>query len=131
MSNNIIRLRPHHGLCIKHFVGTGYSEEYTANMTEIIKRLNDGADIKLLSEKEAVHGDDICKHCPNIADTGCSSEEHVKVFDGGVIKYTGLFDTEILSYKEFDRVVCENIIDAGLMKDVCGDSGWSMICHKN
>ncbi|HEZ7990826.1 MAG TPA: hypothetical protein RWO66_07705 [Ruminococcus sp.] len=39
MQKSEIFLRPHHGLCIGFFEGKGYSDEFTANMSAVIEKL--------------------------------------------------------------------------------------------
>lgn len=61
----MIRLRPHHLLCILTYRGTGYSEDFTRNFDDVVRRLNEGTGIQLVDGP-----DDICaglrgedRHC--------------------------------------------------------------------
>lgn len=50
-----VLLRPHHLLCILTHVGKGYSPAFTANMAEVIKRINGSEEIEIVDGP-----DDIC-----------------------------------------------------------------------
>ena len=41
MTDQIIKLRAHHGMCIAYFQGQGYSEIFTEHMKSIIKLLKE------------------------------------------------------------------------------------------
>ncbi|MFC5585473.1 DUF1284 domain-containing protein [Nitratireductor kimnyeongensis] len=51
-----VRLRAHHLLCMLTYVGRGYSPAFTANLDEIVSRLNAGEDLLLIEGP-----DDICR----------------------------------------------------------------------
>ncbi|MEK1891596.1 MAG: DUF1284 domain-containing protein [Phyllobacterium sp.] len=61
-----IRLRPHHLLCMLTYVGKGYSEAFTANYDEVIKRLAAGEDIEI-----GEGPDDICAPLLSETDPHC------------------------------------------------------------
>ena len=63
----MIRLRPHHGMCLAYFEGKGYSDGFTGNMQHMLELLEKGADVEM-----AVFGDEICKACPNLKHGVCS-----------------------------------------------------------
>ena len=63
MSSFIIKLRPHHLLCILTYVGEGYSKAFTDNFDIIIEKINSAK----TSQIEIVSGpDDIC--APRLCD---------------------------------------------------------------
>lgn len=67
----IVKLRPHHLLCILTYIGKGYSEGFVANFNDIVKALNAGAHIKLIKGP-----DDICAGCtPTSADYHCQDDD--------------------------------------------------------
>ena len=35
----MIRLRPHHGMCLAYFEGKGYSDDFTENMQHMLELL--------------------------------------------------------------------------------------------
>lgn len=124
-SNLVIKLRPHHGLCMQFFRGEGYSADFVKHMAEIISALNRGASVELTDRT-----DSICAACPNNLGGVCHTEEKVRQFDNGVLQYGGLTVDEVLNGTEFRRIVRERIIERGVMKEICGDCEWARICHE-
>lgn len=122
---NVLKLRPHHGMCMQFFRGEGYSADFVKHMGEIIAALNRGALVELTDGT-----DHICAACPNILGGVCQSEEKVRRFDNGVLQYAGLIIGEVPDGTEFLRMVRERIIERGLMKKICGDCEWARICHE-
>ena len=57
----MIRLRPHHGMCLAYFEGKGYSDDFTVNMQNMLDLFEKGTDVELVAA-----GDEICKVCPNL-----------------------------------------------------------------
>ena len=81
----MIRLRPHHGMCLAYFEGKGYSDGFTENMQHMLELLEKGADVEM-----AVFGDEICKACPNLKHGVCLSADLVEHYDRKVLEYCGL-----------------------------------------
>jgi len=59
----MIRLRPHHLLCMLTYAGRGYTPRFTSSMDDLIQRLGNGEEIDLIDGP-----DDIC--APWIAEMG-------------------------------------------------------------
>jgi hypothetical protein len=57
----MITLRPHHLLCIRNFIGKGYSKDFVDNMKSLINTLEENPNQKVLIKSGL---DDICKKCP-------------------------------------------------------------------
>ena len=72
----MIKLRPHHILCIAHYEGNSYSEAFNLKMQEIIKRLETGEGFTLVFE-----ADDLCSSCPNLTNGICKTENKVQRYD--------------------------------------------------
>lgn len=123
--DEIIPLRPHHGLCIQFFEGKGYSSEFVENMTEVIDRLKLGAYVKLTDT-----ADSVCKACPNSNNGICATCEKVARYDNSVIELCGISIGTELRWSDFSERVKTNIIESGKMNNVCSDCQWSCICFK-
>ena len=91
----MIRLRPHHGMCLAYFEGKGYSDGFTGNMQHMLELLEKGADVEM-----AVFGDEICKACPNLKHGVCLSADLVEHYDRKVLEYCGLKERENLSFRD-------------------------------
>lgn len=70
-NSSVLRLRPHHLLCLQTFVGHGYSEEFVRHMTLVKNRLTADPHTPIVLVKGA---DELCAHCPNCVDGQCTSE---------------------------------------------------------
>jgi len=126
--DRIIKLRPHHLLCLQGFSGKGYSKDFVSNMTKLKEDLfKEDAMINL-----AGGSDDICAKCPHLLMDGlCQTEKKVKTKDDKVVKYFGLGH----KLYDFGALVndIKNKITPSIMADICGDCAWydNSHCRKN
>lgn len=122
-----LRIRAHHGLCTAFFRGKGYSEAFTAHMTEVISQLKDNPPI-FLTDRE----DDICAACPNLKDGRCSEKNKVDRYDRQVLALCGIKKEmgKTVTWESFRKAVEEKIIRTGRRREVCGDCEWDSICEE-
>lgn len=118
------RIRPHHGLCIAFFRGNGYSPEFTANMTDIIARLDRENPLVTLTDETDV----ICGSCPHNSGGICVSGEKVVGFDKAVLEACGLDFPGNIRWKNFRSLVDQNIIIPGRRAHICGSCQWNELC---
>ena len=119
------KLRPHHGLCTAFFEGKGYSNDFTANMHEIIAMLESLDPTVML----IVGTDIICEKCPNNSDGICTSPKPA-VYDERVLKMIGMNENDVLHWSVFRDAVHRHIIAGSRLIEVCGDCSWYEICSK-
>ncbi len=120
----MIRLRPHHGMCLYFFQGKGYSGEFVRNMTEY-KELLETEDPQI----ELTEGvDDICAKCPNNKKGQCTSIDKVNHYDAQVLQICGLEGGRTMHYKEFSKNVYEKILRSGRRAQICGNCRWNALC---
>lgn len=112
-----MQIRPHHILCIGNYVGHGYSEEFTANMDVISKRVKVGEPFVLTEG-----ADDLCSACPFCSDGQCTTKEKTDRYDKAVIGIYGLEYGREYTYEEFDK--------PGVFYNVCSDCEWFELCKK-
>ena len=107
MTDQIIKLRAHHGMCIAYFQGQGYSEIFTEHMKSIIKLLKENPTIQLITR-----ADIICEKCPNLIPKRmkCNTAVFVQECDKKVLTFCGLEENQILTWDEFFKIVCERIL---------------------
>ena len=122
--DTILKLRPHHGLCIGFFHGNGYSEAFTRNMTEIIAYLHQNPDIMLTCS-----GDVLCDYCPHDRDGICETAEKVYRYDMAVLSLCGLCEWQTLHWKDFRTLVEQHILHLAIRKTICGDCEWDALCR--
>lgn len=124
MKEQILPLRPHHGLCLGFFRGEGYSGEFVQNMARMKTVLEGGATVRLTDKADC-----ICANCPNrTEDGGCDSPEKVTRYDREVLNRCGLRVGQELSYQELTERVAARILQPGHRKQVCPDCQWTELC---
>ncbi len=114
-------LRPHHGLCLRFFRGYGYSDAFSRNMETMLKRLREGAAVRLEKGQDC-----ICSACPN-RDRGCPDAMR---YDARVLELCGLLPGQELSFQELEQRILERIILPGRLREICKDCEWFSICGK-
>jgi hypothetical protein len=124
MGAPVIKLRPHHGMCLYFFEGKGYSEEFTAHMQRVKKFLTGDPKVHL-----TIQTDSICMACPNNTDGICQSAAQVEKYDRAVLSCCGLEEGQELSFFSFSELVKEKIFDKGKREEICGGCEWSDICR--
>ncbi|WP_050699417.1 DUF1284 domain-containing protein [Anaeromassilibacillus senegalensis] len=119
-------LRPHHGLCIRHFTGKGYSPGFVENMARVITQLHDTPEQEICLR---MREDILCGNCPHNEPGGCTSGQKVRRYDAAVLALCGLEDGAVLTWGEFERLVEERILSAGLLETVCRGCQWLALCQ--
>lgn len=121
----MVRLRPHHGLCIRHFRGMGYSEAFVENMSRVIEGLRGDPQQEILL---CAGPDALCGACPHRRGGGCASGQKPVEYDERCLALCGLRVGESLSWAAFARRVEENIILPGRLEQVCRGCQWLALC---
>lgn len=119
-----VPLRPHHGMCLAYFEGSGYSEGFTKHMQEMLELLETDRQVKLTA---AV--DEICSVCPNNVERVCKDSIKVKKYDCAVLEQCGISEGQELGFHEFALLVQKHIIASGRRTEICGDCQWDGICR--
>ena len=122
-----IPLRPHHGLCIQHFVGKGYSPAFTENMARLISKLKEHPAQEILLCEGA---DILCGCCPHNEDGICAGCEKVAGYDARCLSACGL-QPGPLPWKAFQRTVFDVIIAPGRLQEICMGCQWLTLCLEN
>ena len=117
-------IRAHHGMCLAYFKGVGYSNAFVEHMTKL---QNDVKNNPPVCVTDSV--DDICSTCPNNENGICNSNKKVINYDSKVLSLCKIERNTVLPFKEFQKLVFDNIINCGKRTQVCGDCEWSGICH--
>lgn len=119
----MIRLRPHHGMCLAYFEGKGYSDSFTVNMQQMLEIFENGTDVELTAA-----GDEICKACPNLKAGACVSAGLVETYDQKVLEACDLGEKAHMTFREFVDNVQKNVIESGKREKICGNCQWNEIC---
>jgi hypothetical protein len=121
----VMKLRPHHGMCLYFFEGKGYSEGFVANMQRVKDVLATNPKVHL-----TVQTDSICMACPNNIDGICQSAAQVEKYDRAVLSCCGLEEGQELPFFSFSRLIKEKIFDKDRREEICGRCQWSDICQR-
>ena len=114
--NTLIKIRPHHVLCNYCFMGSGYSNEFVDNFTQINNDIvNNGAKFQIIQQL-----DSICMACPNQNGDICNKQEKVTRLDNNHMQALDLQNGDILDWDESVTKIKDKI-----SKDV-----FSKICHE-
>ncbi len=118
----MIRLRPHHGMCLLNFEGRGYSPEFTEKMTAVSGLLKREPETAVSVSEGA---DDLCSVCPNCSGGRCTSEKPA-VFDRRVSEAAGVRPGDVLSWKEFSGKTKE--LNRTSLREICAGCQWLPVC---
>ena len=116
----MLEIRPHHFLCMKAFVGKGYSKEFVENMRTTIDILKNDKNQTI----KIIYGvDNLCSKCPNNTDEKlCSTNEKVMIMDKKVMDYFNI-DCGEYKYDEIMDLIYNNINEE-ILQDICGNCNW-------
>ena len=126
MQNGILRLRPHHMICLQHYAGRGYDDAFAAHMDGIARRLGAGGILVELTDGD----DDVCAKCPNLVGGLCLSQEKVDRLDARWLEASGLRIGNRLSWEEVCRVTAPLLASPALFRRICGECVWFSFCAR-
>lgn len=121
----IIRLRPHHALCLRHYVGKGYDDAFVANMTEIHQRLTSG---KREMVQIILHRDSLCRDCPHENNAACEREDWVQKIDRAIAAACSLRSGLWISWQELCEIMDQHVLDTAVWQELCADCPWYQLC---
>ncbi len=117
-------LRAHHGMCLRYFVGEGYSGDFTINMSKVKAYLESHNPLVKIIDA----ADNVCQKCPNLCNDVCLSGDKVASYDRSVMTHCGLENGTVMHYSDFSNTVQAKILDVNLRENICGDCQWNNLC---
>lgn len=122
----VLALRPHHGLCLLLFCADGHSVRYANKMRQLIGRIERGevTHIRLISTL-----DEICGHCPHNQNGVCQKEEEVFPSDVGILEHCGLQFGDVVAWTELRRKLRACVVEAGVLGQVCRGCMYLVRCE--
>ena len=132
----MLKIRPHHILCMRAYQGMGYSKEFSIRMESIIKEigaynkyLNSSNLENELKEVEIVFStDSICEKCPSkLGENLCSTQDKVALLDLKISQYFNI-KKGIYKYIELEKLVYNNITE-DIFDDICKNCSWYNITN--
>ena len=127
----MIKIRPHHLLCMRAYIGNGYSEEFKIEMEKVIKELkvyneflkSDNLNNDIKKVNIVFNTDSLCEKCPNkLCENKCASQEKVSLIDEKMIKYFSIKEG-IQNYIDLENQVY-NKINEEIFDDICKECQW-------
>jgi hypothetical protein len=110
------------------FRGYGYSEDFVANMEQVIKNINafPEQEIEITSDCDI-----ICSRCPynrnDICEKKSDSAEKTKNMDMKTLKKLELTKTQKIKSKDISSLVKTKLKKSDI-EDICGDCDWNEKC---
>lgn len=116
-------LRPHHLLCSLGYVGEGYSDAFTANMTKVVTEglKAAGGDDTLIEITDAA--DPICAPCPHRRGQGCVKHFQILRLDRAHAARLGVEAGDRLTWGDAKALVRERV-KPGDLAGLCTDCRW-------
>ena len=118
----MIRLRPHHGMCLLNFRGMGYSPEFTKKMTAVSELLRREPETAVSVSDGA---DDLCSVCPHCVNGKCTSNNPA-VFDQRVLEAAGVHAGDVVTWKDFSGKT--EVLNRTALKEICAGCRWLQVC---
>ena len=127
----MFKIRPHHLLCMRAYIGSWYSEEFKIRIEKVIKELkvtNEFLQVENINDerKEVAmifSTDSLCEKCPNkLCENKCASQEKVSLIDEKMIKYFSIKEG-IQNYIDLENQVY-NKINEEIFDDICKECEW-------
>ncbi|KMT20933.1 DUF1284 domain-containing protein [Clostridium cylindrosporum] len=116
----MLKLRPHHIVCLNFYKGIGYSENFVSNMDLIVNKIKNNPETKILICSQA---DDICKECPHLQIGKCTCEDNISKIDKNASYYLNLEVNSIYKYNELVKLRNKYLTKANFEK-ICKDCQW-------
>ncbi|ARK22021.1 DUF1284 domain-containing protein [Sporosarcina ureae] len=115
----MIKLRGHHIFCLLGYRGMGYSEEYTANMTNIHDELRERPDTFI----QIMKGPDyLCAKFPEGQPYHCE-DDGIYVRDSEILHKLGLKVSDVLPWREVERRIRVHVVPEDIAV-VCETCSW-------
>ena len=121
-TGGMIRLRPHHGMCLLNFRGMGYSPEFTEKMTAVSELLRREPETAVSVSDGA---DDLCSVCPHCVNGKCTSDNPA-VFDCRVAEAAGVHAGDVVTWKDFSGKT--EVLNRTALKEICAGCRWLQVC---
>ncbi|MBR2666865.1 MAG: DUF1284 domain-containing protein [Oscillospiraceae bacterium] len=122
----MLKLRPHHLLCLQKFTGHGYDAAFTMHMCQVVRQLRDAPDTQVLLTEG---GDDLCRFCPMRRSRVCLSREKVRAMDDSVLRLLGLSYGQVCDWHRLKAMAAARIFETEHIKTICGRCQWTELCR--
>lgn len=119
-----MKIRPHHILCLNNFIGKGYSNNFTKNMSDIKNSLTTlNKDIYISS-----CCDDVCQNCPHRNGRYCTTNKKVEMLDKKTLEILGLKDNSSYSWDYLSFLFKQKVLQCNQLEYICSGCCWLELC---
>lgn len=126
----IIKIRPHHLLCILRYYRGGYNKKYTNNLKKICKILRKNPNLKIKITKKC---DDICIKCPHQINNICKKRKNINhyilIMDNKVLKLLKIKNNSVYKARDILNLSIDKIKNKEL-KNICRGCEFLKFCIK-
>lgn len=125
-----IRLRAHHLLCMLTFAGKGYTPAFIANYKAVIRRLNAGEDIELVTGPDDICEPMLCEpecHCHN---DSISQRDKLATDEISLMLSATDLGARTISLEEKDIFQLRAWFADGAIRSACGNCEWHQLCSE-
>ncbi len=122
----MIRLRPHHLLCMLTFAGEGYTPAFVANLDAIVRRIAGGEPVDLVDGS-----DDICAPLAASGDEHCAGASIARRDRAALLALAAEGFALAPRPLTFDRALFERLraaFAAGTIRGACRGCEWNDLC---
>lgn len=127
MSGYCLPLRPHHALCLRFFIGRGYSDGFVAGMAGVQKYLRENPNQPIVLTGGT---DEICALCPNNRRGVCETSEKSARYDKKCLAAFGLSIGRVLPWRELEQTAGPVAASRPARAAVCSDCRWDSLCRE-
>lgn len=124
---HMLPLRPHHGMCLRGFVGKGYDSVFTANMQRIANHLAAQPEQTVCL---VIQPDVLCVACPHCLADECESRRFVQPLDAACLRACGLEQGVVLPWKQYRELIDRQIFKTRIFDRLCAACEWYTLCKR-
>lgn len=99
-----MELRGHHLVCLHFYRGEGYSPAFVEHLAEIVRRAEEGEEIKVAPE-----ADDVCRACPYLQGGCCEhkegADEEIRKLDRAALAFLQVNPGDRVSWQDLREKV--------------------------
>ncbi|WP_334109772.1 DUF1284 domain-containing protein [Thermodesulfitimonas autotrophica] len=121
----MLKLRGHHLICLHFFRGEGYSQEFVANLREVVARAQAGEEVELVAG-----ADDVCRACPALEGDKCQAKPGVdaaiRKMDAAAAAHLGVKVGERVRWAAVKEKVAAT--PPGWFAAFCAGCDWEQVC---
>ncbi|NPV92933.1 MAG: DUF1284 domain-containing protein [Firmicutes bacterium] len=120
----MIKLRGHHLICLRFFLGEGYSQKFIDNLKDLVERAEKREVIEVVAG-----GDDVCRFCPSLVDDRCSNDDPgIRQLDSIALKRLGAAVGELVYWPELGTRL--ESAPPGWLDAFCEGCIWEAVCQR-